>query len=120
MTILVNTSTSDHDKHGKVRQQWRQKRKKVCVRIQRVKTDSFFYPTDIHVKDEIIRRYPPLAPTTNKCWCVLFLYLAVGTWRYLDLFLTYFPKFSRGRTSIKRWLSNQTKTHHQPTLYHIS
>ena len=25
---LVNTSTSDHEKHGKVRQHWRQKRNK--------------------------------------------------------------------------------------------
>jgi hypothetical protein len=36
-TTLVNTSTSDHEKHGKVRQHWRQKRKKACVRIKRVK-----------------------------------------------------------------------------------
>ena len=27
-TIPVNTSTSDHEKHGKVRQHWRQKRQK--------------------------------------------------------------------------------------------
>jgi hypothetical protein len=40
-TILVNTSTSDHEKHGKVRQHWRQKKKKACVRIKRVKTDSY-------------------------------------------------------------------------------
>ena len=72
ITILVNTSTSNHEKHWKVRQQWRQKRKKACVRIQRVKTDSSFYPTDIHVKDEIIRRYPsPLAPITNKLICFM-------------------------------------------------
>jgi hypothetical protein len=41
-TILVNTSTSDHEKHGKVRQHWRQKRKKhVSVPIKRVKTELF-------------------------------------------------------------------------------
>jgi len=44
------------------------KKKKACVRIQRVKTDSFFYPADIHVKDEIIRRYPQ---TTNKLICFM-------------------------------------------------
>ena len=41
-TTLVNTSTSDHEKHGKVRQHWRQKKKKkTCVRIKRVKSDSY-------------------------------------------------------------------------------
>ena len=43
-TTLVNTSTSDHEKHGKVRQHWRQKRKKkpsTHVRIRRVKSDSY-------------------------------------------------------------------------------
>ena len=41
-TTLFNTSTSDHEKHGKVRQHWRQKKKKkTCVRIKRVKSDSY-------------------------------------------------------------------------------
>jgi hypothetical protein len=31
----------DHEKHGKVREHWRQKRKKACVRIKRVKTDIY-------------------------------------------------------------------------------
>ena len=40
-TILVYTSTNDHEKHGRVRQHWRQKRKKAYVRIKRVKSDSY-------------------------------------------------------------------------------
>jgi hypothetical protein len=40
-TTLVNTSTSDHEKHGKVLQHWGQKRKNACVRIKRAKTDSY-------------------------------------------------------------------------------
>ena len=40
-TTLVNTSTSDLEKHGKVRQHWGQKRKKTCVSIKRLKTDSY-------------------------------------------------------------------------------
>ena len=31
---LVNTSTSDHEKPGKVRQHWRQKEKETWVRIK--------------------------------------------------------------------------------------
>ena len=31
----------DHEKHGKVRQHWRQKKKKAYVRIKRVKSDSY-------------------------------------------------------------------------------
>ena len=50
MTILVNTSTSDHEKHGKIRQHWRQKRKKAYVRIKRVKKMTVIYPTANHVK----------------------------------------------------------------------
>jgi hypothetical protein len=32
---------SDHEAHGKVRQHWRQKKKKAYVRIKRVKSDSY-------------------------------------------------------------------------------
>ena len=31
----------DHEKHGKVRQHWRQKEIKACVRIKRVKSELF-------------------------------------------------------------------------------
>ena len=47
-------STSDHEKHRKVRQHWRQKRKKACAYIKRVKTDSYL-TYDHNVKHEIIR-----------------------------------------------------------------
>ena len=40
-TTLGNTSTSDHEKHGGVRQHLRQKRKKSYVHIKRVKRDSY-------------------------------------------------------------------------------
>jgi hypothetical protein len=54
-TTLVNTSTSDLEKHGKVRQHWGQKRKNTCVRIKRVKTNRYL---TYDLKHEIIRRTP--------------------------------------------------------------
>jgi hypothetical protein len=36
-----HTSTSDREKHGKVRQHWRKKRKKTSVLIKRAKSDSY-------------------------------------------------------------------------------
>jgi hypothetical protein len=42
ITDQVNTSTSDHEKHGKVRhQKLATKKKKTCVCIKRVKSDSY-------------------------------------------------------------------------------
>ena len=50
-------------KHEKVRQHWRQKRKKAYVHIKRVKSDSYLsYGQSCktnHVKHGIIRKYPP-------------------------------------------------------------
>jgi hypothetical protein len=37
----IDRSISDLEKHGKVRQHWGQKRKKTCVCIKRIKTDSY-------------------------------------------------------------------------------
>ena len=49
MTTLVNTSTSDHEKHGKVQQHWRQKRKKHMYAYNELQV-TVIYPTANHVK----------------------------------------------------------------------
>ena len=40
---------SDHEKHGKVRQHWGQKRKKMCLSIKRPKTDSYLTYGQSHI-----------------------------------------------------------------------
>jgi hypothetical protein len=66
-TTLVNTSTSNHEKHGKVWQHWRKKRKKPCVRIKRVKSDSYLtYGQSCKAYMELYVDTPPPKKNTNK------------------------------------------------------